>query len=148
MSSTRDLVEKVVDVDVVLTNPPFVTREKLGLKFGEQMQERLRRRIDQLQGLLEARNPEWIDFCEGQTTRPLYVMLGLLCINRDTGILGTVIPTAGLLAPSGLKERRVLAAELQIRWIVTCHEPGQDEPKPVEHCGKPRSRYPAGLRRR
>ena len=36
-----------------------------------------------------------------------------------------MIPTAGLLAPSGLKERRVLAAELQIRWIVTCHEPGQ-----------------------
>ena len=46
-------------------------------------------------------------------------------MNQDTGVLGTVIPTAGLLAPSGLKERQVLAHELCIRWVVTCHEPEQ-----------------------
>ena len=56
------VVEHVTGVDVVLTNPPFVTREKLGLKFGENMQKRVRLRIDQLQAIVEERAPEWVDF--------------------------------------------------------------------------------------
>ena len=43
-----------------------------------------------------------------------------------SGVLGTVIPTVGLLAPSGLAERRKLASELHIRYVVTCHEPGEE----------------------
>ena len=65
------------------------------------------------------------NFCEGQTTGPLYVLLALLAMKPDTGILGSVIPTAGLLGPNGETERRVLARELHVQYVVTCHEPGQ-----------------------
>ena len=43
-----------------------------------------------------------------------------------TGVLGTVITTVGLLASSGLAQRRKLASELHIRYVVTCHEPGEE----------------------
>lgn len=34
-----------------------------------------------------------------------------------------IIPTAGLLGPSGLRERQILAEQLHIRYVLTCHEP-------------------------
>ena len=61
---------------------------------------------------------------ERNSTRPLYVALGLKVIDQERGVLGMVIPTAGLLAPSGRAERQILARDLHVRWVVTCHEPG------------------------
>ena len=119
----EDIVEKVQGRRVALMNPPFVTREKLGSKFERDQQVAVRKRIDGAQAILEAGDPEMRGMAEKTTTRPLYVALGLKCIDPDEGVLGMVIPTAGLLAPSGLRERRILAEQLHIRYVLTCHEP-------------------------
>ena len=122
----REATERALKARVVLTNPPFVTREKLGAKFGSEGQRAIRERIDKSQEELETKLPEYAGFSEKTTTRPLYLALGLLAMEPASGVLGTVIPTVGLLAPSGLAERRKLASELHIRYVVTCHEPGQE----------------------
>ena len=54
----------------------------------------------------------------------MYVGLGLRCIDKQNGVLGMVMPTVGLLAPSGLGERQILASELHIHYVVTGHQPG------------------------
>ena len=120
----KNIRRRVLRTDVVLTNPPFVTRDKLGAKFGTELQHQVRRRIDDLERGVVVLNPEYDDFCEGKTTGPLYALLGLLTMNHEHGVLGMVIPTAGLMVPSGEVERQILARELDIRWVVTCHEAG------------------------
>ena len=119
----EDVVEKVQGRRVALMNPPFVTREKLGSKFERDQQVAVRKRIDGAQAVLEAGDPAMRGVAEKTTTRPLYVALGLKCIDPEEGVLGMVVPTAGLLAPSGLRERRILAERLHIRYVLTCHEP-------------------------
>ena len=122
----REATERALKARVVLTNPPFVTREKLGAKFGSEVQRAIRERIDKSQEELENKLPEYAGFSEKTTTQPLYLALGLLAMEPASGVLGTVIPTVGLLAPSGLAERRKLGSELHIRYVVTCHEPGEE----------------------
>ena len=122
----REATERALKARVVLTNPPFVKREKLGAKFGIEVQRAIRQRIDKSQEELENKLPEYAGFSEKSTTQPLYVALGLLAMDPENGVLGTVIPTIGLLAPSGLPQRRKLASELHIRYVVTCHEPGEE----------------------
>ena len=122
----REATERALKARVVLTNPPFVTREKLGAKFGIEVQHAIRERIDKSQEELENKLPEYAGFSEKTTTQPLYLALGLLAMEPASGVLGTVIMTVGLLAPSGLAQRRKLASELHIRYVVTCHEPGEE----------------------
>lgn len=122
----REPTERALKARVVLTNPPFVTREKLGAKFGIEGQLAIRERIDKSQEEMETKLPEYAGFSEKTTTQPLYLALGLLAMDPHSGVLGTVIPTVGLLAPSGRTQRRKLASELHIRYVVTCHEPGQE----------------------
>ena len=122
----RDATERALKARVVLTNPPFVTREKLGAKFGIEVQRAIRERIDKSQEELENKLPEYAGFSEKTTTQPLYLALGLLAMEPGSGVLGTVIMTVALLAPSGLAQRRKLACELHIRYVVTCHEPGEE----------------------
>ena len=122
----REATERALKARVVLTNPPFVTREKLGAKFGSEVQCAIRERIDKSQAELENKLPEYAGFSEKTTTQPLYLALGLLAMEPGSGVLGTVIMTVALLAPSGLAQRRKLASELHIRYVVTCHEPGEE----------------------
>ena len=124
--ASREATERALKARVVLTNPPFVTREKLGAKFGTEVQRAIRQRIDSSQEKLENKLPEYAGFSEKTTTRPLYIALGLLAMDPEKGVLGTVMTTVALLAPSGLAERRKLASELHIRYVVTCHEPGEE----------------------
>ena len=119
-----DLVEAIEGCRVALMNPPFVARTKLGERFADEERTRIRARIDAIQDLLETTDPDMKGITDRNTTGPLYVALGLKAIDQERGVLGMVVPTAGLLAPSGRVERQILARELHVRWVVTCHEPG------------------------
>ena len=119
-----DVVERLKGRRIAFMNPPFVTRDKLAKKLGEAGQRAVRERIDETQAFLEHNVPGLAGMTDKTSTRPLYVALGLKLIDQDNGVLAMVIPTSALLAPSGREERRILARELRVRWIVTCHEPG------------------------
>ena len=119
-----DVVVEVLGRRIAIMNPPFVTRDKLGRKFGRDEQIAIRKRIDAAQAVLESRCPELAGIGEKTSTRPLYVALGLRCVNPEDGILAMVIPTVALTSPSGRTERQILGRELHVRLVVTCHEPG------------------------
>ena len=124
----REELEDQIDIvkgrRAALMNPPFVTRVKLAERFEEVERRRIRERIDAVQDLLERTDPSMRGITDKKSTRPLYVALGLKAIDRHDGVLGMVIPTIALMAPSGLVERKILARELHVRWVITCHQPG------------------------
>ena len=119
-----EVVERLKGRRVALMNPPFVTRDKLGEKFEPDEQKAVRARIDGAQALLETTNPEMTGITDKTTARPLWVGLGLKAIDQEEGVLGMVVPTIGMLVPGGLRERKILAEHLHIRWVVTSHEIG------------------------
>ena len=124
----REELEDQIDIvkgrRAALMNPPFVTRVKLAERFEEVERKRILERIDNIQDLLEQADPSMRGITDKNSTGPLYVALGLKTIDPKNGVLGTIIPTIGLMAPIGLAERKILARELHVRWVITCHQPG------------------------
>ena len=54
----EDAVDAAKEVRIVIMNPPFTNRSKMGEKFPEAIQRALRERIDQLRDLLAQADPE------------------------------------------------------------------------------------------
>ena len=127
MSTTADAktdkaVSEASGVKIVIMNPPFTSRNKMGEKFPKEIQRKLRSRIDWLED--KATNAdEILKLMASRTTvGPLFVMLGARVANQGTGIVTMINPTIALSAPSGLSERQALAQEFHVHTILTCHE--------------------------
>ena len=118
-------VDAVRNAKIVIMNPPFTNRSKMGEKFGSQAQKRLRSRMDTLEGCLQNADPHLSKFLDKNTLRPRFAALAELCLNRDEGVFTTVIPTIALTNTSGLPERLELAKRFHIHTIVTCHNPSE-----------------------
>ena len=110
-------------VRIVIMNPPFTNRSKMGEKFPDGVQQALRRRTDSLEDLLVKADPELKRFASRNTVRPCFVMLADRCLTKGAGILTMINPTIALSSSSGLEERRILAERYHIHTILTCHQP-------------------------
>ena len=115
----EDAVDAVKDARIVIMNPPFSNRSKMGEKFPEAIQQALRKRTDGLEYLLTNYDPELKNFGSRNTVRPCFVTLADRCLPRDAGTLTMINPTIALSAPSGLNERRILAERYHIHTILT-----------------------------
>ena len=121
----EDAVDAIKDgVGIVIMNPPFTNRSKMGEKFPAGTQQALRERVDDMERTLIRSDAEMDDFSDKNTIRPLFVALADRCIQQQVGILAMINPTIALCAPSGLNERRTLAERYHIHTILTCHQPG------------------------
>ncbi|MCY4369871.1 MAG: DEAD/DEAH box helicase family protein, partial [bacterium] len=112
-------VEAVTDARIVIMNPPFTNRSKMGQKFPKHIQQALRRRLDTLEGFLETADRRLSEFLDKNSLRPRFAALADLCLNREQGVFATVIPTIALTNPSGLPERLELAERFHIHTILT-----------------------------
>ena len=121
----EDTVDAVVGARLVIMNPPFTNREKMGEKFAKKIRNSLRERVDGLERALVRNDPELDGFVDKNSIRPLFVALADKCSDASNGVLAMVNPTIALTAPSGLHERRVLAKRFHIHTLVTCHQPGE-----------------------
>ena len=115
----EDAVDAAKDARIVIMNPPFSNRSKMGEKFPEAIQQALRKRTDGLEDLLTNYDPELKNFGSRNTVRPCFVTLADRCLPRDAGTLTMINPTIALSAPSGLNERRILAERYHIHTILT-----------------------------
>ena len=115
----EDAVDAVLNPRIVIMNPPFSNRSKMGEKFDEGVQHALRRRTDSLEDLLVKADPELKNFGSRNTVRPCFVMLADRCLSKDVGTLTMINPTIALSAPSGLDERRTLAKRYHIHTVLT-----------------------------
>ncbi len=112
-------VDAVKDARIVIMNPPFSNRSKMGEKFPDGVQQALRKRTDSLEDLLVQADPELKNFASRNTVRPCFVMLADRCLPKDAGTLTMINPTIALSAPSGLNERRTLAQRYHIHTVLT-----------------------------
>lgn len=118
-----DAVADAKDARIVIMNPPFTNRTKMGEKFDADTQKALRSRLDTLEGFLERGDPRLSEFLDKNSLRPRFAALADLCLNRESGVFATVIPTTALTNTSGLPERLELAARFHVHTILTCHNP-------------------------
>ncbi len=120
-----DAVASVRNARIVIMNPPFTNRSKMGEKFPKHVQEWMRERVDSYERSLVAVDPEMDGFADKNSIRPLFVALADRCLDPSDGMLAMIHPTIALTATSGRYERRILAKRFHVHTLLTCHQPGQ-----------------------
>ena len=121
----EDAVTDVQGARIVIMNPPFTNRTKMGEKFPKGTQQLIRSRTDELEQLLVRNDRDMDGFVDKNALGPLFVALADLVLNLSDGVLVMVHPTIALTTTSGQHERRVLARRYHINTVLTCHLPGQ-----------------------
>ncbi len=117
----EDAVEAVKDARIVIMNPPFSRRAKMGEKFPPEIKQGLHRRIDKMEEHLRRNDEQMQGFLEKNAVRPLFAALADKVTRK--GVVATIAPLAALTGTSGLTERQVLSRRFHVDTIVTCHEP-------------------------
>ena len=107
------------DARIIIMNPPFTNRTKMGEKFDPGTRQALRRRMDTLEGFLTTADQPLSEILDKNSLRPRFAALADLCLNREEGVFSTVLPTTALTAMSGLPERLELAKRFHIHTILT-----------------------------
>ena len=119
----EDAVDAAKDARVVIMNPPFSSRKKMGEKFPRELKARLQRRADALEARLTDADAELIDFTDKNALEPLFTALADKCLNDAGGVMALIVPTVALSASSALNKRRLLASRFQIHTVITSHQP-------------------------
>ena len=120
----EDAVSAVKDARIVIMNPPFTNRAKMGEKFPKDIQQALRSRADAMEKVLVGADPSLMEFADKSSIRPLFVALADHVQKRADGVVSMINPTIALSATSGLEERQILAQRFHIHTVLTCHQPG------------------------
>ncbi|MYD74720.1 MAG: hypothetical protein F4Y11_11125 [Chloroflexi bacterium] len=121
----EDAVGAVKEARIVIMNPPFTNRSKVGEKFQSSDRILLLARIDAMAEMLVRGDSRLGGFVDKNTVAPPFVGLADRILRSHDSVLTVVHPTIALSNPSGLQERLVLAERFHIHTIVTCHQPGQ-----------------------
>ena len=119
----EDAVSAVKDARIVIMNPPFTSREKMGEKFPPDIKQALHSRADAMENLLVKADPNLEGFMSRTSIRPLFVALADHVQKRPNGVVAMINPTIALSAVSGLIERQILAQRFHIHTVLTCHQP-------------------------
>lgn len=119
----EDAVSAVKDARIVIMNPPFTNRAKMGEKFPKETQQKMRSRADAMEGILVGADPSLMEFSDKNSIRPLFVALADHIQKWPDGVVTMINPTIALSATSGVKERQILAQRFHIHTVLTCHQP-------------------------
>ncbi len=120
----ENAVAAVKDARIIIMNPPFTSRRKMGEKFSPEIKGALRSRADEMERILLRADPGLTEFADKNSIGPLFVALADHIQKYPDGLVSMINPTIALSATSGLKERQTLAERFHIHTILTCHQPG------------------------
>ncbi|MCY4349072.1 MAG: hypothetical protein OXC25_04390, partial [Thiotrichales bacterium] len=109
---------------IVIMNPPFTNRTKMGEKFPDEVQNALRQRVDALESGLIRNDPELEGVASKTAIAPLFEMLADRVADTANGVVAMIRPTIVCSGPSNEQIRRVLAKRFHIHTLLTCHCPG------------------------
>ncbi len=118
----ENAVKAARDARIVIMNPPFTYRAKMGEKFAPETQRKLRERADQM-GLKLTQSDLELESLYKNSIGPLFVALADKCVVNEDGVLTMINPTIALCNPSGLGERLILAQRYHIHTVLTSHQP-------------------------
>ena len=119
----EDAVDAVLGARVVIMNPPFTNRIKMGEKFSDEIRERLRERVDGLEQALVQNDPELDRFVSKRSVGPLFEVLAEKCADAANGVVAMVRPTILFTGPAALHMRQIFAKRFHIHTLLTCHQP-------------------------
>ena len=120
----EDAVTAVIDARIIIMNPPFTSRRRMGQKFPEEIQRALRSRADAMEEILVRSDPSLMGFSDKNSIGPLFVALADRVQQHPDGVVSMINPTIALSGTAGLQERQILAQRFQIHSVLTCHQPG------------------------
>ncbi len=120
----EDAVDAARNVRIVIMNPPFTNRTKMGVKFQKDVQQKMRKTADALEDRLIATDSEMKGFSDRTSIGPLFEALGDRCLNPNEGVLAMISPTIALTGTSKKRKRRIFAKRFHIHTLLTCHLPG------------------------
>ena len=121
----ENAVDAVKDARIVIMNPPFSSRKKMGEKFPQAIKAKLQQRVDAMETYLTNADQETTDFTDKNALEPLFTALAEKCTMNVSGILTMINPTIALSAPSAIHKRCLLAERYHISSVLTSHQPGQ-----------------------
>ena len=121
----EDVTKAAKQTRIVIMNPPFTNRAKMGEKLHKKVQKGIRRKADKLRKWLVQADSEMKGYADKNSIGPLFVALADKCLDEKKGILSAIHPTVALTTISGLNERKVLASHFHIHTLLTCHIPKQ-----------------------
>ena len=121
----EDAVDAVLGARVVIMNPPFTDRKRMGEKFSEDIKRRLIERVDGLERALVQIDPELDGFVSKTSIGPLFEALAEKCADSFNGVAAMVWPTVAFTGPSTQYKRHVFANRFHIHTLLTCHQPGE-----------------------
>ena len=121
----EDAVDGVLNARVVIMNPPFTSREKMGEKFSPGTRKHLRERVDRLEEALVQNDSDLDGFVSKTSIAPLFEALGDKCADAADGVVAMVRPTIVFTGPAALRMRQVFAERFHIDTLLTCHQPGE-----------------------
>ena len=119
----EDAVDAAKDARIIIMNPPFTNRSKMGEKFPAETQTALRDRADLMEQELTKADPGLMEFADKNSIEPLFVGLADHCVERSDGTLTIINPTIALTAPSSQRKRLALAQRFHIHTVLTSHQP-------------------------
>ena len=122
-SDLEDAVDAARNARIVIMNPPFTSRAKMGEKFPAETQTALRDRADLMEQKLTQADPDLKEFAGKNSIGPLFVALADHCVEGSDGVLTMINPTIALTTPSGQRERLALAQRFHIHTVLTSHQP-------------------------
>ena len=115
----EDAESAVEGAHIIIMNPPFTNRARMGEKFPKSTQQALRRRADDMENILVRADAGLDGFMDKNSIRPLFVGLADKCLRGSDGILTMINPTIALSTPSGFRERQILAQRYNIHTVLT-----------------------------
>ena len=119
----EDAVDAATNAKIVIMNPPFTSREKMGEKFPPEIRKRLRERVDGLERTLVQSDPELDGFVSKTSIGPLFEALAEKCADEADGVVAMVWPSVAFAGPSTQYKRQALAKRFHIHTILTNHQP-------------------------
>ena len=129
MDRDDPLLENAIDaarsVRIVIMNPPFSNRSRMGEKFSKEDQGKMRQRVDSYERTLVAADPEMEGFIDKNSIGLIFEALADKCLDQANGVLAMISPTIALTGTSNKSRRRILAGRFHIHTLLTCHQPGQ-----------------------
>ena len=115
----EDAVSAVKEARIIIMNPPFTNRAKMGEKFPKEIQQKMRSRADAMEGMLVGADPSLMEFSDKNSIGPLLHVVRQGHEKRPDGVVSMINPTIALSSTSGLKERQVLAERFHIHTVLT-----------------------------
>ena len=92
----ENAVHAVKDACIVIMNPPFSNRIKMGEKFPNAVQQALRYQVDGMERILVGADPAMMEFLSENSIAPLFVALADHVRKRPDGVI-----TMKTVAPAG-----------------------------------------------